>query len=136
MILVDTSVIIKFLKGQESKKVILLQEILEQNWPYGISAFTYLEVLQGARDETEWITLHDYLSTQTIYYLESSVGIYEKGARLFFDLRGKGIVPRSTVDLLIVLTALEHGLALLHDDRDFDMIAGHVPGLRILEQVQ
>ncbi len=135
MILVDTSVIIGYLKGRGGKKVLLLEEVLDRNVPYGISALTYQEVLQGAKDEAEWKTLQDYLSTQQIYYLEPVIDTYEKGAGLFFDLRRKGITLRSTIDILIVLTALEYDLTLLHDDRDFEMIAGHVSGLRILEQV-
>lgn len=134
MILVDTSVIIGYLKGSESDKVLLLHEILERKAPYGISAFTYQEVLQGARDEAEWETLHEYLSTQEIYYLTPFVDTFTKGARLYYDLRRNGITPRSIIDLLIVLTALEHELALLHDDRDFDIIADHISGLRVLDQ--
>lgn len=134
MVLVDTSVIIGYLKGNENNKVLLLHEILERKAPYGIAAFTYQEILQGARDEAEWETLHEYMSTQEIYYLTPAVDTFMKGARLYYDLRRKGITPRSTVDLLIVLTALEHELALLHDDRDFDIIADHISGLRVLNQ--
>lgn len=54
---------------------------------------------------------------------------------LYFDLRRGGVTPCSTIDFLIVLTAMEHELALLHDDRDFDMIAEHVSGLRIWDQL-
>ncbi len=135
MVLVDTSVIIGFLKGKSGKKETLLDEILDHNVPYGISAFTYQELLQGARDDAEWETLKDYLSTQKIYYLKQTTDTYEKGARLFFNLRLKGITPRSIVDLLIVLTALEYDLVLLHNDRDFDLIGDHLPELRILEQI-
>ncbi|MFO7952749.1 MAG: PIN domain-containing protein [Bacillota bacterium] len=134
MILVDTSVIISYLKGKEGCKVSLLEEILDRDIPYGISSLTYQEVLQGAKDENEWKNLQGYLSTQKIYYPEPVLDTYEKAARLLFDLRRQGITPRSSIDIIIVLTALEHGLALLHDDRDFDMIDEHVSGLRILER--
>jgi len=135
MILVDTSVIIGYLKGRENEKVLLFHEILERKIPYGISAYTFQEILQGARDDTEWSVLHEYLSTQSIYYLSPVLGTFEKGARLYYDLRRGGVTPRSTIDLLIVLTAMENELALLHDDRDFDMIAEHFPGLRVWDQL-
>ncbi len=134
MILVDTSVVIGYLKGNDSDKVLLLHEILERKIPYGISAFTFQEVLQGAKDEAEFNVLQEYLSTQNIYFLTPVVGTFEKGARLYYDLRRSGVTPRNTIDLLIVLTALEHKLVLLHDDRDFDIMADHITGLRVLDQ--
>lgn len=37
---------IGYLKGQRGRKVLLLEEVLERKVPYGISTFTYQEVLQ------------------------------------------------------------------------------------------
>ncbi|MDR3278317.1 MAG: PIN domain nuclease [Oscillospiraceae bacterium] len=132
MILVDTSVLIGFLKGQSDPKTELLGEALSRDIPYGISAYTYQEVLQGARDEKEFAQLRDYLSTQTVYFLPETLPTFEKAARLFYGLRRKGVTPRGTIDILIALTAIENKLFLLHNDRDFDAIAGVVPELKIL----
>jgi len=57
--------------------------------------------------------------------------IFERAARLYFDLRRKGITPRGTIDIFIALTAIHHNLSLLHDDRDFDAIASYVKELKI-----
>lgn len=135
MVLVDTSVLIDFLKGQSSVKVSIFNEILSRDIPFGISAITYQEILQGAKDEAEFQTLKEYLSTQKIYFLEESTSIYEEAAMLHFKLRRKGITPRSTLDLLIAATAITNNLALLHDDRDFDTMAAHIPELRILNSI-
>jgi hypothetical protein len=81
------------------------------------------EVLQGARDEREYKELREYLDSQTVYSLPEERKTYEKAARLFFDLRRKGITVRGAFDVLIALTAMEYDLMLLHDDRDFDAIA-------------
>ena len=124
MILVDTSVLIGFLKGQNDAKTLLFNEILTRNIPFGISAYTLQEVLQGARNEKDYLKLWEYLSTQIIYFLPGEISTYEKAARLYFDLRRKGFTPRSTIDILIALTALENQLMLLHNDRDFDLIGG------------
>jgi len=132
MVLVDTSVLIAFLKGQTSGKVLLFKEILLREIPFGISAYTYQEVLQGARDEAELQMLKDYLSTQSIYYLEQEAATYEQAAMLYFSLRRKGVTPRSTLDILIALTAINNNLALLHSDQDFDIMAAQIPELRIL----
>jgi predicted nucleic acid-binding protein len=132
MILVDTSVLIGFLKGQADDKTELFKEILSRDIPFGISSYTYQEVLQGARNEEEFQTLYDYLTTQPIYYLKPEAATYEKAAKLYFNMRRKGITPRSTLDMLIALTAIENNLALLHNDSDFNTMADHTPDLRVL----
>ena len=135
MILVDTSVLISFLKGEEDDKITILQDILSRDIPFGISCYTYQEVLQGARNEAEFKTLKDYLSSQHIYYLDSEADTYEKAAKLFYNLRRSGVTPRSTLDILIALTAIENNLALLHNDGDYDTMAKRVPELRILHNL-
>ena len=132
MVLVDTSVLIGFLKGQTDDRTELFKGILSRDVPFGISAYTYQEVLQGAKNEEEFQTLKDYLSTQHIYYLEPEVATYEKAAKLYFNMRRKGITPRSTIDILIALTAIENNLALLHNDNDFRVMADYIPDLGIL----
>lgn len=131
MILVDTSVLIEFLRGSGSDKVKLFKEILLRKIPYGISAFTYQEILQGARTETDFLTLKEYLLTQRIYYLGQESRPYEQAARMYYQLRRTGVTPRSTIDMLIAITAIEKELFLLHNDRDFDMMAEHISELKV-----
>ncbi|HHV17043.1 MAG TPA: PIN domain nuclease [Gelria sp.] len=135
MILVDTSVLIDFLKGQTNEKIQLFDEILSRNIDFGFSSYTFQEVLQGAQNEKEYEQLRDYLSTQIIYFLPEETTTYEKAARLYFDLRRKGITPRSTIDVLIALTAIENNLLLLHNDRDFDLMAKQVKALNVLKVI-
>ena len=135
MILVDTSVLIDFLKGQTNEKIQLFDEILSRNIDFGFSSYTFQEVLQGAQNEKEYEQLHDYLSTQIIYFLPEETATYEKAARFYFDLRRKGITPRSTIVVLIALTAIENNLLLLHNDRDFDLMAKQVETLNILKAI-
>jgi predicted nucleic acid-binding protein len=133
--LVDTSVLIGFFKGDRNPKVELLEKVIERQLPFGIASYTYQEVLQGARDEAEYDKLKEYLSTQKIYFLQETVETYEKTARLFFDLRRKGITPRSTIDIFITIIALEQSLFLLHNDKDFDVISNKLPDIKILKKV-
>jgi predicted nucleic acid-binding protein len=134
VILVDTSVLIGYLRGHAGPKIDLFEQVLERKIPFGISVFTYLEVLQGAKDENEWNVLRDYLGTQQIYYLKREIGSYEQAARLFVDLRRKGITVRSSIDLLIMVTALEQSLSLLHDDQDYDQMLRHLTELKVFDQ--
>ena len=131
MILVDTSVVVDFLKGADNEKVGLFEELLVKNAPFGIAAFTYQEVLQGARDEKEYASIRKYLRSQTFYFLPESVDAYDKAAQLYYKLRRQGITVRSSIDLLIAITAIENNLYMLHNDQDFDMMAGAVKELKI-----
>ena len=135
MILIDTSVLIDFLKGLTNEKIQLFDEILSRNIDFGFSSYTFQEVLQGTQNEKDYEQLRDYLSTQIIYFLPEETTTYEKAARLYFDLHRKGITPRSTIDVLIALTAIEYNLLLLHNDRDFDLMAKQVKTLNILKAI-
>lgn len=123
MILVDTSVLIAFLKGTTNKQADKLEEIIKNSIPYGINVFIYQEILQGAKSESEFKLLKKYLSTQKFYDLKYGVESYEAAAKLYFMCRRNGVTIRSTIDLLIAETAIENDLYLLHDDRDFSLIA-------------
>lgn len=135
MILVDTSVLIGYLKGHNDEKTKLFDKILSGEIPFGLSPYTYQEVLQGAKNEVEYERLRDYLSTQIFYYLPEKITTYEKAAKLCFDLRRKGVTPRSTMDILIALTAMEYKLMFLHNDRDFDLMAVHLDTLNVLDMI-
>ena len=48
---------------------------------------------------------------------------YSKAANIYFQCRKKGVTVRSSIDCLIVQIAIEHGLKLLHNDKDFEKIS-------------
>ena len=135
MILVDTSVIVDSFKGIKNEKVELFSKILADKVAYGISAYTYQEILQGARDEHEFNILKKYLSVSRVYFLPETIETYEKAAKMFFDLRRQGITPRSILDVRIALTAIENNLLLLHNDKDFDMMSNKMSELKILNEL-
>jgi len=109
--------------------------VLKQKVMYGISSYTYQEVLQGSRDNEEFNKLNEYLSTQKIYFLPESIETYENGAKMFYNLRKAGITIRSTIDILIALTAIEYDLSLLHNDRDFEMIKAHTSNFKTISEL-
>jgi predicted nucleic acid-binding protein len=132
MVLVDTSVLIDFLRGARSSAVERLQHILDNKIPFGISPLTYLEVLQGTRTEKDYATVKSYLETHRFFGLRDEKESYAAAARIYFDCRKKGITVNSTVDCLIAQTAIENDLALLHSDADFDRMRRVAP-LRVYE---
>ena len=123
MILVDTSVLINYFKGANNEKVNRFDIILAKKIPFGINQLIYLELLQGAANEKEYTKLDEYLSTQNYYELTGGFNSYRKCAQMYMKCRRNGITIRSTVDLLIAQTAIDNNLYLLHDDKDFTMIA-------------
>jgi predicted nucleic acid-binding protein len=131
MILVDTSVLVDILKKKQNSKTDLFLCLEENDSAYGISEYTYLELLQGTRDETEYKRTKQYLLDMKIYMLPKSLTVYEQAAQMFYSLKRQGITPRSTIDILIALTAMQYRLSLLHNDKDFDVMESKMPDLKI-----
>ncbi len=124
MAIVETSVWIDVLRDRAGTRRAALTEALAGEDAL-LVRFTQLELLQGARDEREWSLLADYLLAQE--YLEASPETWVQAARIFFDLRRRGLTVRSPIDCCIGQLAIEHGELLLHRDADFEAIASIRP---------
>jgi predicted nucleic acid-binding protein len=123
LILVDTSVMIDYLTGNENDAMYKFQYILDNNIPFGINPFIYQEVLQGVRTEKDFNKVKKYLDTQRFYSLKDEKESFASAAKIYFRCRKKGITVNSTIDCLIAQTTIENNLYLLHNDSDFDNIA-------------
>ena len=97
----------------------------------GLTGVIYQEVLQGVYTKGEFERVSEYLGSQTFYHPLDPVESYAEAARMFFDCRRAGITIRSSIDCLIARVAIEHGLMLLHDDRDFEKVAENPPDLTL-----
>jgi len=129
MILVDTSVLIDYFSGKQTKHVLQFDEILNRSIPFGINQFIYLEILQGASSEKEFNLLKDYLETLKFYEI-NKLESFNKAAKIFYLCKKKGITVRSTIDCLVVQTCLDFNLCLLHNDKDFINISKVITELR------
>jgi len=134
MILVDTSVLVDFLKGMNNKGTQSLDYIIDSGIPYGINEYIYQELLQGSRTYEEFQKLKEYLETIPFYYLQYGKESFEKAALINFTCRREGITIRSTIDLLIAETAIENNLYLLQNDRDFQNLSKIIPELQLFEK--
>jgi predicted nucleic acid-binding protein len=128
MIVVDASVWIAHLRGQQTQPVRKLRsnptpdEII-------VGDLILLEVLRGARDEANAARLERNLRQFTLApMLDDHLAV--RAAANYRELRRRGSTVRKTVDVIIATFCLEHGHALLHDDRDFDPFADHL-GMRV-----
>lgn len=133
MILVDTSVLIDYLRGAQNATVSAFDKILEKGFPYGINELIYLEILQGARTKEEYNQLQEYFETIPFYSLNLGIESYQKAAQMNMACRRSGITIRSTIDLLIAETAIENDLFLLHNDSDFTNMAKAIKELKIFK---
>jgi hypothetical protein len=134
VVLVDTSVLIDYLKGAGNASVSRFQHVLDDGIPFGINSFIYQEVLQGVKTEKDFSLVKEYLDTQRFYSLKDDKDSYAAAAKLYFQCRKKGITVSSTIDFLVVQTALENNLFLLHNDRDFDNIR-KVAALKVFDSL-
>jgi len=132
MVLVDTSVMISYLKGDQNDSLIKFEYVLDNNIPSGINSFIYQEVLQGVRSEKDFLELKKYLDTWRFYTLKDQRESFAAAARIYYDCRKKGLTISSTMDCLIAQTAIENNLFLLHNDSDFEKIS-RVVNLKIFK---
>jgi predicted nucleic acid-binding protein len=123
VILVDTSVLIDFLKAKDAPHTRQLAEIIERDIPFGICPVIYLEVLQGAATPADFDLLKDYLGSLAFHDLRDVRESAARAAKISFELRRRGLAAKSTIDSLIAQTAIDNDLYLLHNDADFDRIA-------------
>jgi predicted nucleic acid-binding protein len=120
MLMIDTSVWINVFRDRTDKARAALSVLIGEQ-DYVLSRLTQMELLQGSRNEQEWSTLQDYLVGQT--YLEFPVDHWTNAARIYYDLRRKGLTVRSTIDCCIAQTAIHYQAVLVHNDKDFEAIA-------------
>lgn len=130
MILVDSTVWIDLLRKKEGQHVERLKELLAFH-NAAIAPVIFQEILQGAKSPEDFARLRDYFITLPFLNSFDPVLTYEKAGELFARCRWKGITPRSPHDCLIAQIAIEHEVALLHDDRDFLAISSIEPKLQI-----
>ena len=128
MILVDSSVWIARLRGQETPAVQKLRTLVERE-PMLVGDLIMAEVLQGARDDAQAARIERALRRYAVVSLIDP-DLAPRAARNYRVLRGLGVTVRKTIDVIIGTWCIERGHALLHDDRGFDPMAAHL-GLRV-----
>lgn len=122
MVLVDSSVWIDWLRGLGSKAATRLSALLDEG-EAALAPVVLQELLQGAASPSALKTLRRRFMALPILQPHDNVTLHAEAGLLYARCRWAGITPRSPHDCLIAVLAIEHGVALLHDDRDFELIA-------------
>lgn len=131
MYLVDTSVWIDYLAGRETGVTAHFARILDRGEAVALTSDVYQEVVQGISSREEFDRTSEYLGSQTFYHPRDPIDSYREAALIYFRCRRAGMTIRGSTDCLIARVAIEHGLILLHDDRDFEEMAGVIPELAL-----
>ena len=129
MTLVDTSVWIDWLRHGDRPATLRLDRLIDED-DLVLAPVIVQELLMGARGAAQLEALRAHFDKMAM--LMPTRRTFADAGALYARCRWAGIAPRSPHDCLIAQTAIEHGVALLHDDRDFELIAEVEPGLRLL----
>jgi predicted nucleic acid-binding protein len=122
VILADTSAWVDHLRGRRTAVARRLDASLDGG--IATTDVVVMEILAGARDPSHLTTLRRLL--QRCDLLPVTAEDYESASAIWRACRRAGDTPRSLLDCLVAAVAMRHGVAVLHSDRDYDMIARHV----------
>jgi predicted nucleic acid-binding protein len=131
VVLVDSSVWIGLLRNAAGPAVERLRVTLEDG-DAAVAPVIVQEIVQGARDEVAFRLLQRRFAALPMLDGPSAVGTAIGAGLLYARCRWVGVTPRSPHDCLIAQIAIEHGVPLLHDDRDFELLAQVEPRLALL----
>ena len=132
MILVDSSVWIDFFNGRVTPETDHLDALLGTDVA-ATGDLILVEVLQGFRDEADFVTARRLLSKCPSFDLLGSRRA-EQAAGRYRELRKAGVTVRKTIDVVIGSFCIDEGIPLLFSDRDFLSMVKHlglVPGIRL-----
>lgn len=127
--LVDSSVWIAYLRGENLIEVELLTEALNQGEPVWLAPPILQEVLQGADSPDRFSRWDKVLSELPMVIAPDAREAARSAAHLYARCRWAGVTPRSANDCLIATHAILGRMPLLHRDRDFELIARVEPRL-------
>lgn len=130
MILVDTSIWIDYFNGIQSWQVEFLDNILSDELVL-IGDIILAEILQGFDKNSDYKKAKEALESLDCVDLGGK-NMAIKTANNFRYLRANGVTIRKTIDMLIGTWCIENYIELLHNDKDFDRIAIHLP-LRVVK---
>jgi len=129
VIIVDTSVWIDYFNGVTSPQANLLDDLIGER-VLAVGDLILAELLQGFGTESDAkraLNLLEPLEFKEMAGREVAI----QSAANYRRLRLRGVTVRKTMDMLIGTYCLMHDHEILHNDRDFDVLAKHL-GLKIL----
>jgi predicted nucleic acid-binding protein len=126
VILVDTSAWVEYLRGTGSDLNIRVRAYLDNTDALAITEVVAMELLAGVRTDADGRHIETIVNG---VHLLRTAGLddFVYAAELFRTCRRAGDTVRTLDDCLIAAVAIRNDVALLHDDRDFEVLARHTP---------
>jgi predicted nucleic acid-binding protein len=124
VIVVDSTVWIDFLNRRSVPHVQRLRSLLGMT-EIIVGDLMLCEVLQGLESERAARDVENLLRGFDIVSMAGDA-LAVTAAKNFRALRARGITIRKTIDLLIGTWCIENRRPLLHNDRDFSLMARHL----------
>jgi predicted nucleic acid-binding protein len=131
-VIVDTSAVIEFLRGTGSSVHLLLARRLHSAQALYLPSVVLQEVLQGARNASEFVRLQSQMDHLPLFEPENVHELHRQAALLYARCRWQGLTVRSPMDCVVAACALEADMPLLARDRDFAAIAQIEPQLKLI----
>ena len=126
MIVVDTSVWIGVLRGDDSVAARRCVELIEDGAQVALTDVVLTEILQGLSSERQARVVERRLRAFVILRLEA-IDDFVLAAELYRTARAKGVTIRKTLDCLIAAPCVRTNSPILHADADFDRLASCTP---------
>jgi predicted nucleic acid-binding protein len=123
MVIVDTSVWIDFFAAKHTRQTDILLKKIEYSEDLCICGLIMTEVLQGIKSEKEYEKVKGILSN--LIYLPISKDMFLGAASIYRKIRKNGETIRSPIDCIIAAICLKHEVKILHNDKDYNVIASH-----------
>src|SRR5262245_39935420 len=104
--IVDTTVWIDFFGAKGTSFDVHLTRLSEREECLGLTNRVYCEVLQGIREEPNFLRVRSMLQNYQILRMRG-LKLFEYGAGIYRACRRRGITIPKTIDCLIAATCLE-----------------------------
>ncbi len=124
MIVPDTSAWVEFFRRSGHAIHLTMRSLIDAGEDMATTGIILMELLAGASSSDHEAAIRDTLQEYPIIPL-SGTAPYEEGARVYHACRSGGETVRGMTDCLIAAVAIRASATLLHNDRDFDVIARH-----------
>lgn len=126
MILADTSAWVEFLRATGSPTHSRLRRLIAEERDLVTTDVVVMEILAGARTEERLAQLRRLLNRFELLPI-AGLADFEAAADIYRRCQRGGETVRKLTDCLIAAVALRGDADLLHCDRDFEVIARHIP---------
>jgi predicted nucleic acid-binding protein len=124
MILVDTSAWIEFMRKSGHPVHLTLKRLLRERASIATTEVVIMEVLAGLRTGADHARMRVLLLGLPRVRIRG-LPDFEGAADLYRACRRRGDTVRKLIDCLIAAVAIRERVSVLHNDRDYDVLARH-----------